>query len=220
MPLRPIAPLLDATTRHRKASAYSILAGIIFGSPPPPRPLSSFSCTTPSPPEACPVCSLSAHTLRGQSLREAGARRCFSCRMCLGLGRVGWLVWIDAAVRGPYLSTPDGWSTIFISCVPIAICSLFLLALNVTETDDLRQLCNSYSFGLQQGRGANILLALSTVLAILAIGSSIALLIYFGTWLRSPGETWLAAAAAAATQFVFVAAIVFWVGRSHNATLL
>lgn len=164
MPLRPIAPLLDSTTRHRKASAYSILAGIIFG--------------------------------------------------------VGWLVWIDAAVRGPYLSTPDGWSTIVISGGPIAICSLFLLALNVTETDDLRQLCNSYSFGLQQGRGANILLALAVVLGVVAIGSSVALLVYFGSWLRSPGETWLAAAAAAATQFVFVAAIVFWVGRSHNASLL
>jgi hypothetical protein len=164
MPVRPIAPLLDATTRHRKASAYSILAGIVFG--------------------------------------------------------IGWLVWIDAAVRGPYLSTPDGWSTIVISGVPIGICSLFLLVLNVTETDDLRQLCNSYSFGLHQGRSANLLLALASVLGVLAISSSAALLVVSGRWLHSPSETWLAAAACAGTQFVFAAAIVFWVGRSHNASLL
>ena len=29
--MRPVAALLDATTRHRKASAYSLLAGFVFG---------------------------------------------------------------------------------------------------------------------------------------------------------------------------------------------
>ncbi len=61
MPVRPVAALLDATTRHRKASAYSLLAGFVFG--------------------------------------------------------FGWLVWIDAAVRGPYLWTPDGWRTLVVSGV-------------------------------------------------------------------------------------------------------
>ena len=103
--------------------------------------------------------------------------------------------------------------------MPIGLCSLFLLVLNVTETDDLRQLCNSYSFGLQQ-RGSNLLLAIAAVLGTLAISSSCALLVFYGRWQRNPGETWLVAAAAAATQFVFVAAIVFWIGRSHNASLL
>jgi hypothetical protein len=103
--------------------------------------------------------------------------------------------------------------------VPIAICSIFLLVLNVTETDDLRQLCHSYSFGLQQ-RGSGLLVVFAAMLGLMAIGSSVAILVYYGSWQREPSETWLSAAAAAATQFVFVAAIVFWVGRSHNASLL
>ena len=164
MPVRPVAALLDATTRHRKASAYSLIAGILFG--------------------------------------------------------VGWLVWIDAAVRGPFLSTPDGWSTIVVSGAPIAVGSLFLVVLNATEIDDLGQFCHSYSFGLQQGRCANVLLALSTGLGALAIASSVGLLLFYGSWLRSPNETWLAAAAVAATQLVFVAAIIFWVGRSHSGNLI
>jgi len=53
-----------------------------------------------------------------------------------------------------------------------------------------------------------------------AVVSSAAVLVFYGRWERSAGETWLAAAGVAATQFVFVAAIVFWVGRSHNASLL
>ena len=156
--------MLDATTRHRKASAYSIFAGILFG--------------------------------------------------------LGWLIWIDAAVRGRYATAPDGWCTIAISAAPIAIGSLFLVVLNATETDDLRQFCHSYSFGLQQGRCATLLVGFATGLGVLAIGGSVAVLLYYGSWLRSPGETGLAAAAVAATQFVFVAAVVFWVGRSHNASLL
>jgi hypothetical protein len=103
--------------------------------------------------------------------------------------------------------------------VPIAICSIFLLVLNVTETDDLRQLCHSYSFGLQQ-RGSGLLVVFAAMLGLMAIGSSVAILVYYGSWQLEPSETWLSAAAAAATQFVFVAAIVFWVGRSHNASLL
>jgi hypothetical protein len=165
MPVRPVAPLLDAVTRHRKAAAYSLFSGFVFG--------------------------------------------------------VGWLIWIDAAVQGPFPSTPDGWSTIAISATPIVIGSLFLIALNSTEIDDLRQLSFNYSFGLQQGRCANLLLGLSAGLGVLAIGGSLTILLFYGSWLRSPGgETTCAAAAVAATQFVFVAAIVFWVGRSHNASLL
>ena len=99
------------------------------------------------------------------------------------------------------------------------LCSLFLLVLNVTETDDLRQLCHSYSFGLHQ-RGAGLIAVLAVMLGLLAIGSSVALLVFYGSWQRQPSETWLCAAGAAATQFVFVAAIVFWVGRSNNASLL
>jgi hypothetical protein len=164
MPLRPVAPLLDATTRHRKASAYSLFAGILFG--------------------------------------------------------VGWLIWIDAAVRGPFVAAPDGWSTIIVSGAPIAVGSLFLFVLNATEIDDLGQFCHSYSFGLQQGRCANLLLGISAVLGALAVASSVGLLLFYGSWLRSPGETWLAAAAVAATQLVFVAAIIFWVGRSNTGNLI
>ena len=37
------------------------------------------------------------------------------------MGRVGWLIWIDACVNGRYLDTPDDWNTIVISgeyCAP------------------------------------------------------------------------------------------------------
>ena len=196
MPVRPIVPMLDATTRHRKASAYSLISGVIFG--------------------------------------------------------VGWLVWIDAVVRGEPDLPAHGWRSVavsgaqparmracwsrpstavrrrvFVGCtdcalsagVPIALCTFFLLALNATETDDVRQLCHGYSFGLQHG-GVSSVLILAATLGVVAVGSSLALLLFYGCWMRAPGETWLAAAAAAATQLIFVAAIVFWVGRSNNMSLL
>jgi hypothetical protein len=113
---------------------------------------------------------------------------------------------------------PDG--TLLCAGVPIAICSLFLLLLNIAETDDLHQICHRHSFRLHPVRGVSMPLALASGLGVVAIGSSVAQLTYYGYWVRSPRETWLSAAAVAATQLVFVAAFVFWVGRSHRAPLL
>ena len=102
MPVRPVAALLDATTRHRKASAYSLLAGFVFGCA---YLMTDDSASTVrhiadrAPPNMCPVC------------------------------RFGWLIWIDAAVRGPYLWTPDGWRTLVISGSPL--CPRLLRALAV-----------------------------------------------------------------------------------------
>ena len=94
MPVRPVAALLDATTRHRKASAYSLLAGFVFGCA---YLMTDDSASTVrhiadrAPPNMCPVC------------------------------RFGWLIWIDAAVRGPYLWTPDGLRPLVISGSPLCL---------------------------------------------------------------------------------------------------
>lgn len=42
---------------------------------------------------------------------------------CLWVCRVGWLIWIDAAVRGPYLSNADGWKTMVMSGVTNPPCA-------------------------------------------------------------------------------------------------
>mmetsp|Transcript_14279 Transcript_14279/g.28466 ORF Transcript_14279/g.28466 Transcript_14279/m.28466 type:complete len:161 (+) Transcript_14279:100-582(+) len=131
----------------------------------------------------------------------------------------GWLVFLDASAWSGHFKTADGWKIVWINGSPLALATVFLIALNLLDIDDLRQARYEYGLG-GRGKWSVCWICVSSCIGFAAVACSIALLSQSASEQQKDDDSWLAGTAVCGCLFIVVAALVFWVGKGHEVTPL
>jgi len=103
---------------------------------------------------------------------------------------LGWLMLVDALCVGGFLTSGAELYTSAMTATPVLLATLFILTLNTTSVDDMRESYFSYGFW-RSTKIQKISMRISCFLGLCSVVGSVVNLVY-GSWTgRPPRQTWL-----------------------------